>query len=211
MAEELTVEVRKTRGTRQARRLRNQGKIPAVLYGHGESTVPLVVGEEQLGTAIRHHSRLVDLRGGVNESALIRALQWDTFGTTVLHVDFARVSADERIEVQVSVELRGTAPGVNDGGVIEHLLHEVTIECLATAIPDRIQVKVNALNKGDAITVGQLEVPEGVKVLTDAEDIVVQCVEAAQEPEPEALLAESAEPEVIGRKAEEEEEEEEKK
>jgi len=208
MAEELNVEVRDGRGTRQARRLRNNGKIPAVLYGHGESSVALTIGEEQLATALRHHSRMVDLRGGVNESALIRELQWDTFGTTVLHVDFTRVSADERIEVQVSVELRGAAPGVNDGGVVEHLVHEVTIECLATAIPDRIQVKINNLNKGDEITVGQLEVPPGVNVLTDPEAIVVQCVEAAMAPEPEALLAEAAEPEVIGRKAEEGEEEE---
>jgi large subunit ribosomal protein L25 len=206
MAEELNVEVREGRGTRQARRLRNNGKIPAVLYGHGESSVALTIGEDQLATALRHHSRMVDLRGGVNESALIRELQWDTFGTTVLHVDFTRVSADERIEVQVSVELRGAAPGVNDGGVVEHLLHEVTIECLATAIPDRIQVKINNLNKGDEITVGQLEVPPGVNVLTDPEAIVVQCVEAAIAPEAEALLAEAAEPEVIGRKAEEEEE-----
>lgn len=208
MAEALNVEVRQGVGTREARRMRRNGKVPAVLYGHGESTVALAIGYDDLATVLRHHSRLVDLKGGVNESALIRALQWDTFGTDVLHVDFARVSADERIEVQVSVELRGTAPGVNEGGVIEHLLHEVTVECLATAIPDRIQVKINALNKGDAITVGQLDLPEGVKMLSDAEDIVVQCVEAAAEPEPE-LHAETAEPEIIGRKAEEEGEEEE--
>jgi large subunit ribosomal protein L25 len=203
MAEALNVEVRPSRGTREARRMRRNGQVPAVLYGHGEAAVSLVVGQDDLATVLRHHSRLVDLKGGVNESALIRALQWDTFGLEVLHVDFARVSADERIEVQVSIELRGTAPGANEGGVIEHLLHEVTIECLATAIPDRLQVKINALNKGEHITVGQLEVPEGVKVLADPEDIVVQCVEAADEAQPE-LHAESAEPEVIGRKAEEE-------
>ena len=207
MAEALNVEVRQGRGTREARRMRRNGKVPAVLYGHGESTVALAVGHDDLATVLRHHSRLVDLKGGVNESALIRALQWDTFGTDVLHVDFARVSADERIEVQVSVELRGTAPGVNEGGVVEHLLHEVTVECLATAIPDRIQVKINGLNKGEEITVAQLELPEGVKMLSDPEGIVVQCVEAAAEPEPE-LHAEIAEPEIIGRKAEEGEEEE---
>jgi large subunit ribosomal protein L25 len=203
MAEALNVEVRPSRGTREARRMRRNGQVPAVLYGHGEAAVSLVVGQDDLATVLRHHSRLVDLKGGVNESALIRALQWDTFGLEVLHVDFARVSADERIEVQVSIELRGTAPGANEGGVIEHLLHEVTIECLATAIPDRLQVKINTLNKGEHIAVGQLEVPEGVKVLADPEDIVVQCVEAADEAQPE-LHAESAEPEVIGRKAEEE-------
>jgi large subunit ribosomal protein L25 len=209
MAEALNVEVRKSRGTRDARRMRQNGQVPAVLYGHGEATVPLTVGQDDLATVLRHHTRLVDLKGGVNESALLRELQWDVYGLEVLHVDFARVSADERIEVRVSVELRGTAPGVSDGGVIEHLLHEVTVECLATAIPDRIQVKIGQLKKDDAITVGQLEVPAGVTILTDAEAIVVQCVEATKEPEPGEVVAEAAEPEVIGRKAEEGEEEEE--
>jgi large subunit ribosomal protein L25 len=169
----------------------------------------LAVGHDDLATVLRHHTRLVDLKGGVNESALLRELQWDVYGIEVLHVDFARVSADERIEVQVSVELRGTAPGVNEGGVIEHLLHEVTVECLATAIPDRIQVRINQLNKDQSITVAQLEVPAGVTILTDPEAIVVQCVEAAKEPEAEAVVGEAVEPEVIGRKAEEGEEAEE--
>jgi large subunit ribosomal protein L25 len=203
MAEALNVEVRESRGSRESRRMRRNGKIPAVLYGHGEATVSLSVGHDDLAVALRHHSRLVELKGGVNESALIRELQWDPFGIDVLHIDFARVSADERIEVQVSVELRGTAPGATEGGVIEHLLHEVTVECLATAIPDRIQVKMGNLNKGQAITVAQLELPEGVKMLSDPEDIVVQCVEAQVEAEPE-LHGETAEPEVIGRKPEEE-------
>ncbi len=207
MAEALNVEVRQNRGTREARRLRRNGKIPAVLYGHGQESVSLTVGQDELAAVLRHHSRLLDLKGGVSESALIREMQWDVFGIEVLHVDFARVSADERIEVQVSVELRGTAAGVNDGGVIEHLLHEVTIECLAIAIPDRIQVRINQLNKGDAITVGQLELPEGVKMLSDPEDIVVQCTEAAGEDELE-LHGETAEPEIIGRKAEEDGEDE---
>ena len=211
MAEALDVLVRQGRGTRESRRMRKNGQIPAVLYGHGEATVSLTVGQDAMATVLRHHSRLVELKGGVNESALIREMQWDPFGIEVLHVDFARVSADERIEVKVSVELRGTAPGANEGGVIEHLLHEVTIECLATAIPDRIQVKINNLNKGDHITVAQLELPAGVTMITDAEDIVVQCVEAAVEPEEGAVVGETAEPEVIGRKAEEGEGEEEEK
>jgi large subunit ribosomal protein L25 len=209
MAEALNVEVRENRGTREARRMRQNGKIPAILYGHGEATVSLAVGHDDLATVLRHHTRLVDLKGGVNESALLREPQWDVYGIEVLHVDFARVSADERIEVQVSVELRGTAPGVNEGGVIEHLLHEVTVECLATAIPDRIQVRINQLNKDQSITVAQLEVPAGVTILTDPEAIVVQCVEAAKEPEAEAVVGEAVEPEVIGRKAEEGEEAEE--
>lgn len=208
MAEVLNVEVRKDAGSRHAKRLRNSGSIPAVLYGHGEQTVSLAVSREQFSTALRHGSRLVDLKGGVNESALIRDLQWDTFGTGVLHIDFARVSADERIEVTVPVELRGQAPGVRQGGIVQHLVHEIEIECLATAIPEKIQLNVNHLELGGSVTVGQLELPSGVKLMSDPEAIAVQCVEPAVEEEAEAGATEGAEPEIIGRKAEAEEEEE---
>jgi large subunit ribosomal protein L25 len=208
MAEVLNVEVRKDAGSRHAKRLRNSGSIPAVLYGHGEQTVSLAVSREQFSTALRHGSRLVDLKGGVNESALIRDLQWDTFGTGVLHIDFARVSADERIEVTVPVELRGQAPGVRQGGVVQHLVHEIEIECLATAIPEKIQLNVNHLELGGSVTVGQLELPSGVKLVSDPEAIAVQCVEPAVEEETAAGATEGAEPEIIGRKAEAEEEEE---
>ncbi len=206
-SEVLNVEVRSQRGKRESRRMRHEGKIPAILYGHGQESISLTLSHDQFAVALRHHSRLVDLKGGVNESALIREMQWDTFGTEVLHVDFARVSADERIEVQVSVELRGEAPGLKDGGVIQHLLHEVTIECLAISIPETIQVRINKLNKGDEITAAQLVLPEGVKLLSDPEDVVVQCVEPVEEEETE-LGGEGAEPEVIGRKAGDDEEEE---
>lgn len=207
MAETLNVEVRKSLGKRNAKRLRNSGAIPAVLYGHGEATVSLAVSHEQFTTALRHGSRLVQLQGGVNESALIRDLQWDTYGTDVMHIDFSRVSADERIEVTVPVELRGQAPGARQGGVVQHMVHEIEIECLATAIPDKIQLNINHLEIGGSVTVGQLELPEGVKLLSDAEAIAVQCVEPAAEVEEAAATTEGAEPEVIGRKAEEEEEE----
>ena len=183
MAEVLNVELRNASGKRHAKRLRNSGAIPAVLYGHGEQSVSLTVPREQFSTALRHGGRLVELKGGVNESALIRDLQWDTYGTGVLHIDFTRVSAGERIEVTVPVELRGQAPGVRAGGIVQHLVHEIEIECLATAIPDKIQLNVNHLELQASITVGQLELPAGVKLLSDPEVIAVQCVEPAAEEE----------------------------
>jgi large subunit ribosomal protein L25 len=208
MAEVLNVEVRNAAGKRHAKRLRRGGAIPAVLYGHGEQTVSLAVPREQFAAALRHGSRLVELKGGVNESALVRDLQWDVYGTAVMHIDFARVSADERIEVSVPVELRGQAPGVRQGGVIQHLVHEIKVECLATAIPDKIQLNINHLELKGSITVGQLELPQGIKLLSDPDAIAVQCVEPAVEVEAEAAATEGAEPEIIGRKAEDEEAEE---
>jgi large subunit ribosomal protein L25 len=208
MAESLTVEKRPNLGKRHSKRLRQTGAIPAVLYGHGEEPVSLAVPRDAFVSALRHGTRLVELQGAVSESALIRDLQWDTYGTGVLHIDFARVSADEKVKVIVQIEIRGQAAGVRAGGVIQHLVHQVEVECLATAIPEKLQVNINNLELNGTILVGQIELPPGVAVLGDPEAIAVQCVEPATEEEAAAGLAgEAAEPEVIGRKAEDEEEE----
>jgi large subunit ribosomal protein L25 len=205
--ETLNVEVRANVGKVANKHLRRQGKIPATLYGHGEASLSIAVNAEAFGLAMRHHSRLVQLQGGVNESALIKALQYNTFGTEVLHVDFTRVSTDERIEVDVSVELKGTSLGAKSGGVIGHILHEVQIECLATAIPEKLTINVTNLDKGGELFVKNIDVPEGVKILTDADQIVVQCVEPGAEPET-PIGGGAVEPEIIGRKAGDEEAEE---
>jgi len=115
MAQVLPVESRETHGKRRNRRLRNVGRIPAVLYGHGLESISLAVPAEELTAVIRHGSRMVSLTGAVSESAFIRDLQWDTWGTHIVHVDFTRISEHEIVEVRVVVELRGEAPGVREG------------------------------------------------------------------------------------------------
>ena len=203
MAEAVTVEIRELRGSRSARREREGGRVPAVLYGHGQETLSLSLPTAQLSAVIRHGARLVDLNGAVSEKAFIREMQWDTFGLHVLHVDLARVSEDETLQVKVPVELRGSAVGLKEGGVIDHHLHELEIECRATSIPDKIQVNINELHLNQAITVANLKLPEGVRVLDDADEIVVQCVPPREESETTDMGG--AEPEVIGRKADDEE------
>jgi large subunit ribosomal protein L25 len=127
------------------------------------------------------------------------------YGLEVLHADFTRVSEHERIEVKVSVELRGQAPGAKDGGVVEHFTHEIEIECEALSIPEKIEVHIGELKIGDSITAADLKLPPGVTLISDPEAVVVQCVEARAEEEEEGAAAPgAAEPEVIGRKAEEE-------
>lgn len=210
MAELLSVETRDGRGKHNARRMRKAGTTPAVLYGHGKETVSLAVPSEQLDAAIRHGVRVVTLSGAVSEQAFIRELQWDTFGARVLHVDFARVYEHEMVEVTVAVELRGEAPGVKEGGVIQHLVHEVTLECEVTLIPEKLYASVNGLKLGDSILLSAIELPPRSKLLADPEAVVVQCVQPAAEIEEEAAApAEGVEPELIGRKAEETEEAEE--
>lgn len=207
MSEVLKVERRATLGKRNARRLRNAGMVPVVLYGHGEQNLSLSAAADQVKAVIRHGARVVDLTGAVSEKAFIRELQWDVYGLEVLHVDFTRVSADEKVEVALAVELRGEAPGVKDGGVVTQLVHELHAECLVTAIPDKLHLSINELKLGDELTAAEIELPPGVTLLSDLDTVIVTCAEPKAEAEEEAPT-EGAEPEVIGRKAEEEAEEE---
>jgi large subunit ribosomal protein L25 len=209
MAESLPVESRSQQGKLNNRRLRRDGKIPAVLYGHGLENVNLMVSAEILASTVRHGARLVNLTGAVEESAFIRELQWDTWGTNVLHVDLTRISLDEEVEVTVTIELRGEAPGVREGGVIEQIIHDVEIACPAGSIPEKLQVNINHLKLEEKITLAQLELPQGTRLLAeDLETIVVHCKVPAEEPEEAPAEAMPGEPEVIGAKKEEAAEEE---
>ena len=210
MALELAVQPRDTQGKHHNRRLRLSGSIPAILYGHGLENVPLAVESEALTAAIRHGSRLVSLTGAVSESAFIRELQWDTWGTHIVHVDFTRISEHEIVEVRVPVELRGEAPGVREGGVVVQHVHEVEIACPASVIPERLAVNVNQLLLNGSILLNTLELPEGAKILAaDMEAVVVECIVPVELPEEGAAEAVPGEPEVIGAKEKEEEESEE--
>ncbi len=208
MAEALNVKKRETRGKRNAKRMRHAGTIPAILYGHGEENQSLVVVADEMASVVRHGGRVVELKGAVNEKAFIRAMQWDVYGTHVMHVDFTRVSEHERVEVKVSVELRGQSPGVKDGGAIEHVVHEIEIDCEALSIPEKIEVNISELKIDDSITAGELKLPAGMTLLSDPDDVIVHCVVHRDEEE-EGVEGGTAEPEVIGRKAGEEEESEE--
>jgi large subunit ribosomal protein L25 len=208
----LTAQSREGNGSQSARKLRRTRLVPAVLYGHKEETLSLSVAVDELRSAIRRGARVVDLQTPLKlEKALIKELQWDHLGKELLHADFYRVSADERIAINVRLELRGTAPGVTAGGSLNQPLHTLNVECLAIAVPESIRVPIGELQIGSAVYVRDLHLPEGVKVLDDPDAIVVQVsapVEEAEVAPAAAPVAETAEPEVIGRqKAPEEEEE----
>jgi len=205
MTDVLNVQIREQIGTNAVKKVRSAGFTPAVLYGHGQASVSLSVPQDQLQAAIRHGSQLVELQGEVQDSALIREVQWDTFGHNVLHFDLVRVRAGEKVEVTVALTLRGEAPGIKDGGVVEHLLHEVEMECPAGSIPSEIEININHLELGDAVKVSDLELPSGASLVTDGDIVVVHCVEPTVVEE-EAAEAVPGEPEVIGARDEEESE-----
>lgn len=215
MAESTTLaaQQRTERGSRAAGRLRRERHVPAIIYGHKQDAVALTIEEDAIRTVIRHGIRVVDLQlGGKTEKCLIREVQWDALGKDVLHVDFNRVSADERIRVTVPVTLRGTAPGVTAGGVMDQPMHTLEIECLAISVPDAIRVSVAELQLEQAIHLKDLTMPPGVKAFGDPEAVVVQVTKPLEEAAAPAEVVEGpAEPELIGRKPAEEEAEAEKK
>jgi len=202
MSDSVEVKLRKTTGSRESRRLRNQGLVPAVLYGHGEKCIDLVATREAVEAAVRHGSRIVELKGAVKTGALIRELQWDTFGVEPMHVDFLRVSATDRVKVKVPVDLKGECPGQRAGGVLSLILHEIELECRADAVPEKIHAAVGKLQIGGTIKVHDLELPAGAKALADADEAVVTCTVQVEKAEESA--AGGAEPELIGRKPAEE-------
>lgn len=202
MDEILTVELRETRGKHHARRLRKSGSVPAVIYGRGGEVVSLTLGRDGLQAALRHGSKMVKLAGPETGMALIQDLQWDAFGIEVLHVDLIRVTADQQIRVAVAVELRGDAPGVKQGGILDQVAREVELEVRATAIPDRLHVNVNGLGVDQSMMARDIEdLPEGAKLLSDPDMVIVHCIVPAEEAE-EVRVSEGVEPELIGGKPE---------
>lgn len=216
MAETLNVKVRGETGSARMRRLRNTGAVPAILYGHGEANVNLAVGHKELMAAVRHGGKLVALKGDVSDSALVRQVQWDTYSKEIIHVDLMRVDPNEMVNTTVRLELKGTPAGAAEGGVLQFITHEIEIECPAMKIPEKIVVSVVDLKLNAAIHVSEVKLPEGAKLITHGEDVVVQCLTPKKEeeaPVPGAEGVTGVEPELIKKEkpAEDEEEEKEKK
>lgn len=219
MAEAVTLQVEprdpqknKGTGTRAARRLRAQGRVPAIVYGHKQTPQPISLAHDDvLEIIIKHSTHLAQLKiGDATEMVLVRDVQWDHLGKGIVHIDFARVSAEESIETEVRLEVRGAAPGVAAGGVLEAVVHKLSVTCRANAIPDSIRVDVSHLEMGQDIHVRDITPPEGVTINADPDLLLVHVVAPrVAEAAPAAAEGEAAstEPEVIGRKAEEKEEE----
>ena len=210
--ETLKAEKREAAGTRACRRLRQEGKVPAVLYGHKEETVPLQVVGKELEDAVRRRIRMFELQvGKKKEVALLKEVQYDSFGDAPVHADFVRIAMDETLRLEVPIQLKN-APKI-EHTMLEQPLAQVLIECLPKDIPEAIVAVVSDIKEGEFRKVGALVPPPGVKILTDPEVIFVTLKTIEEEvvaPAAAAVPAEGAavEPEVIGRKVAEEGEEE---
>ncbi|MFO0937920.1 MAG: 50S ribosomal protein L25 [Gemmataceae bacterium] len=185
----LTATPRTSYGSRASQKLRKQGQLPAIVYGHKEAVVSVTVPYLEFDRAVRvKHVRVLDLViGAKTEKVLIRELQWDHLGSEMVHVDFARVSKDEKVKVTIPVKLKN-APKSTGGGVLDQPFHTLHVECLAIAIPEEITIDVTDLTLGHPIHVRELKLPEGVTVLEGPETIVVQLKLPGQEPAPTSAI-----------------------
>jgi large subunit ribosomal protein L25 len=202
---QITVKNRNELGSRANKRLRDSGFVPGVIYGHKEAVVPVTLPRKEVSNHLSRGAHIFDLSlDGKNEKVLVKEVQYDHLGIDVIHVDFARVSLDEKVEVTVPLELKGTPKGEDDGGVLQQILSQLEVECLVTDIPEIIRHNVSEMKLNDVLHIKDLQLPPGVRVLQDEDLIVATVKEIVEEAATEVTEAGAAEPEVIGRKAEEE-------
>lgn len=195
----LQAELRDRIGSKGAAAVRKRGRIPGIVYGHKKDPVAISLDAHDFVEGVKHGLRLIDVTiDGDTQKMLIKALQHDHLGRTIVHVDLMRIDVTERIEVEVPVELKGVAKGTHDGGVVESHIDHLDVECLAIEIPASIVVPIKELGVGESIKAGDIKLPAGVKLVTPAESYVVSCRIVAEAKTTEQLEAEApVAPEVI--------------
>lgn len=212
----LKAESRTDRGKNAARRLRAAGRIPAVLYGHGEEPRAVSIDARELDhlfSRIAVESTLIQLEldGRPGGRVLVREVQVHPYKPQVLHVDLYLVHEGERINVEVPIRLVGNSEGVREGGILDHIRHTITVRCLPDQIPEAIDVDVTALKIGDSIHVRDVVLPKGVELHDDPDDTICTVsvpTVAALETGPEAGegVGGEVEPELVRKRSAEAEE-----
>lgn len=201
MAATLNATARTGSGKGGARKLRATGKVPAVVYGHGDKNVPLALDRHELELllhAISVENTVISLvtDGGAGKDVLIRDVQMHPYRPEVLHVDFIQLHAGEVIRMKIPVRLSGNPAGVRDeGAVLDQVIYDLEVECLPGNIPEAFEVDVSNLGVGESIRVHDVSFPN-VRILADGELPIASVVPPTVEPAADAETA-AAEPEVI--------------
>lgn len=208
---QLDVELRDETGTGSARRLREQGLVPGVVYGCGQEPVNLKLDAAELAD-VTGGNAIIDLQvDGEEKTVMIKDVQKNVINDDYLHVDFHEIDLEESIVVEVPISFEGVAEGVKEGGVLQKTLRKVEVECIPTEIPSVLKLDITELEVGESLHVGDLEAGEGVEVVTSGDEVVVTVVAPTEldvdEDEEEDELEEEVvtEPEVIGEEPDEEE------
>ena len=196
----LKAEIREHTGSNTVRKMRKQGRIPAIVYGHKEEPVAVSLDTHNFVEGLLHGQRLIDVQiDKKKEKTIIKELQYDNLGKNIIHVDLMRVNVTEMVKVTVPIELKGTAAGTHEGGIIEEQTDRLEIECMVSDIPETIVVSVKDLHVGDALHARDIVLPDGISLISSPDTLLVTChlVTAAKTTEEIEGEMPSA-PEVIG-------------
>ena len=200
-------EIREHTGSKHAVKVREQGRIPAIMYGHKQEPVALSFDAHNLVVGLHHGHRVVEVQiGRKKETTMFKALQYDHLGKNIIHVDLMRVDVTETVRVTVPIELKGIAKGTHESGIIEEHADHLEIECKVSDIPETIVVSVKEVGVGDSLHASDAELPAGLTLVSSPSTLLVTCslVAAAKSTE-EIEEEEPAAPEVIGEEKEGEE------
>ena len=200
----LSAEERPERGTRATKRLRREGFVPGVVYGGGDGDcTTFKINSRELRQVLVDGSALIDLEvAGKTRPVIVKDQQRHPVRDELVHIDLLEVRLDEKIQTEVNVHLEGAeeAPGIKEGGVLEHITHQLHIEALPTDIPDAIHVDVSGLEIAATMHLSELSPPEGVTFLDDPEETIIATVVVPTEvEEPEEIEEET---ELVGDEAE---------
>ena len=201
----LKAKVRDGVGSKHARKLREQGMLPAIIYGHKQQPQAASLDLHDFTEALHHGHRLLNVQlGRKKETLLVKDLQYDHLGKYVIHVDLVRVDLAETIKVTVPIEQRGVSKGSHESGMIDEHLDHIEIECKVSDIPEVIPILVKEIGVGDSVYARDVILPEGAKLVTDPGALILHChlitkVKTTEELEEEMPTA----PEVITEKDQE--------
>ncbi len=199
----LSVQIREVDTKSRVKKLRQAGLAPGVIYGGAKSNIPIQFNGKELEKLLKSSRKgmntliEMEVRENEAETVMIRELFREPTTGSLLHVDFYRVSLSERLQTEVQLAWVGEASGVKQGGLMQPGLRSVLVECLPAQIPDRLEVLVTDLEVGDKLTVADLTVPAGIRILTEPDEVVVSILAARVEAEPADT------PAPVGEKAEE--------
>ena len=180
----LRVKPRKRIGKSGAREVRKEGNIPAIFYGQGEDSVPLVVQPDELKQALSNNAGMntvleLEIDGSepsAKKFSMLGEVQKDPLKNKVIHIDFLAIDMEKNVKVKVPVNTQGRSEGERKGGKLEKLMRTIDLECLPGNIPDSIEIDVSSLNMGDFVDIASLTLGEGVKILRDGSEKVVHVI-----------------------------------
>ncbi len=196
----LSAESRPRTGSRAAEKVRKQGRIPAIVYGHKKEPVAISLDAHDFVEELHHGRRLMDVQLDKKpQKVIVKEVQYDHLGKNVIHADLMRVDVTETVTVAVPIELKGTAKGTEHSGVVEQHSNRLEVQCKVTDIPDSIVISIKDLDVGGTLHARDITLPPEVRLVSDPEMLIVGCslvaaAKTTEEVEAEAPVA----PEVIG-------------